>query len=89
VEAPLNVLPCVIFACIIYWIVGLNPSTFGYHILILMLEVLTAISLGLCISAATPNIEAANALGPIIVVISLIFGGFYSTFPIQFFILFS
>ena len=51
VEMPLNTLPCVWFTCILYYIVGLNPHTFGYCLLILMLESLTAVSLGLAVSA--------------------------------------
>ena len=76
-EMPLNVLPPLVFACIIYFIVGLNPNTFVWFFLIAMLEAVTAIALGLAISAGTPNIEAANALGPPLVIIALVFGGFY------------
>lgn len=78
VEAPLNVLPCIVFTCIIYWIVGLNPHRFGFNILILVFEVLTATSLGLWISSAMPSIEAANVLGPPAVIIALLFAGYYS-----------
>lgn len=55
----------------------MNPKTFGYFILILMLISFSAISLGLCVSAAAPNVETANAVGPIILVIGILFGGFY------------
>jgi len=50
-----------------------------------MMEVLSAISMGLCISAVVPNIEVANVIGPIVIVITLLFGGFYiniSSLPI-------
>jgi hypothetical protein len=77
VEMPLNTLPCVWFACILYYIVGLNPHTFGYCLLILMLESLTAVSLGLAVSAIAPNADAASFLGPPMVIIALLFGGFY------------
>jgi hypothetical protein len=80
VEAPLNLLPCVIFVTIIYWMVGLNADTYGFHLLIVMCEVLTGISLGLTISALTPSIEAANALGPPAVIIALLFAGYYSEY---------
>lgn len=76
-ELPLNMLPPVLWACVVYYIVGLNPNTFGYFILIVMLLSLTGVSLGLWISAMTPNAEAAAALGPPMVIVALIFGGFY------------
>lgn len=87
VEMPLNLLPCFLFCTIVYWMVGLNPSAnaYGCHILIVMMEVMTSISLGLCISAVVPNVEVANVVGPIFVVITLLFGGFYiniSSLPI-------
>jgi ABC-type multidrug transport system permease subunit len=85
VEMPLNMTPCVWFGCIVYWIVGLNPNTFGYFLLILMLEALTATSLGLAVSALMPNVEAATAAGPPAIIIALLFGGFFiniNTLPI-------
>ncbi len=76
-ELPLNLLPCTIFGCIVYWLVGLNPHRFGYFIAILMLEAITAVSLGLAVSAAAPNPEIAQALGPLPIILSLVFGGFF------------
>jgi ABC-type multidrug transport system permease subunit len=84
-ELPLNVLPAFVFGCVVYWIVGLNSDRFGEFLGICMLEALTGVSLGLAISAFAPNFEAANALGPPLVVIALVFGGFYinlDTLPI-------
>jgi ATP-binding cassette subfamily G (WHITE) protein 2 len=77
VEIPLNVLPSIIFSCIIYWMVGLNPDRFGEFIGISMLVTITAIALGLAVSAAVPTVEAANAVGPPMMVIGILFGGFY------------
>ncbi len=85
VELPLNCFPTVVYACIVYWMVGLNPNAFGVFILILMLEAMTAISLGLAISALTPSLEAALGIGPPTIIVALIFGGFYiniSSLPI-------
>jgi len=84
-ELPLNLVPCLIFGCIVYWLVGLNPDRFGEFLLILMFQVVTAISLGLAISAFCPTPEAAMTLGVPMVIIPLIFGGFYiniKTLPI-------
>jgi len=77
-ELPLNVVPCLVFGCIIYWLVGLNADRFGLFLLILMLEVVTGIALGLAISAFSPTPEAAMTLGVPLVIIPLLFGGFYS-----------
>ena len=77
---PLNVIPSVIFSCILYWIVGLNKHTFGYYLLIVLLEVITAIALGLAVSAFAPNTDAANGMAIPCMIIPLIFAGFYSKF---------
>ena len=77
VEIPLNVVPSIIFSCILYWMVGLNPDRFGEFIGISMLVTLVAVSLGLAVSAAVPTVEAANAIGPPLMVIGILFGGFY------------
>ena len=77
VEAPLNLAPCVLFTCILYWMVGLNPDRFGYCILIMMYQVLAALSLGLWISCIAPSAEAASSLGLPAVIVSLLFAGYY------------
>jgi len=83
-ELPVNVTPGFVFGIIIYWIVGLKANAFGYFLLILMMQVLTAISLGLAVSAISPNAGFATALGTPLVVIALIFGGFFSTYFLLF-----
>ena len=84
VELPLNLLPCIIFVCIIYYMVGLNPHTFGTALLIIMFEVTTCISLGLAVSAIVPNAEAATALGTPCIIIALLFTGYFSKFFFMF-----
>eukprot|EP01040_Poterioochromonas_malhamensis_P000564 gene564-604_t len=76
-ETPINVFPSFVYGCIVYWIVGLNSATFGYFILILLLLAATAISLGLAVSALSPNVDVANAMGIPSVIVALIFAGFY------------
>ena len=56
---------------------GLNPERFGYFLCILMLEALTCVCLGLAVSALAPNAEVAQNLGPLPLIVSLIFGGFF------------
>jgi len=76
-EIPLNIFPSFVYCCILYWLAGLNPDRFGQFFSIAALETLVAVSLGLGVSAIMPTIEAANAVGPICIIIGLLFGGFY------------
>ena len=54
-----------------YFIVGLDNDKFIFFLLITMLEALTGVALGLWVSAMTPNIDAANALGPPLVCVCM------------------
>lgn len=80
-ELPINLIPGLIFGTILYWIVDLNNDRFGEFIGILLLEIVTAISLGLAVSAVSPNPEIATAIAIPCMIIPLLFGGFYSKFP--------
>lgn len=71
-------IPGLIFGTILYWIVDLNNDRFGEFIGILLLEIVTAISLGLAVSAVSPNPEIATAIAIPCMIIPLLFGGFYS-----------
>lgn len=44
---------------------------------ILTLESFTAAALGLSVGAAAPNTDAAVAIGPAVMLVWIIFGGFY------------
>jgi hypothetical protein len=79
-ELPINLIPGLIFGTILYWIVDLNNDRFGEFIGILLLEIVTAISLGLAVSAVSPNPEIATAIAIPCMIIPLLFGGFYSKF---------
>ena len=50
---------------------------FIVFVLILSLIGFAALGLGLIIAVTAPTIEAATALGPIAVVLMILFGGFY------------
>lgn len=79
-EIPLNMLPPVVFGTIIYFIVGLDTSKFGEFLGILMAVVLTAISLGMMVSSFSKSPEMATAISVPLMVLSLLFAGFYSKF---------
>lgn len=55
----------------------LNKTTFGYYLLILAYHNITAITAGLFIGSLSPSPEAASAIGTPIIIIMVIFGGFY------------
>jgi len=78
VELPLNLLPTIIFGLIVYYLVEFQGGMrFLYFMLIIMMQNFVACSLGLAISALSPTVEFANAAGPPLVIIGILFGGFY------------
>lgn len=79
VEIPFVSYTCVLYACIVYFATGLNREghRFGYFVLILMLTNLTAMSMGLVVSAMMPTVEGANAVVLPMMIIAILFGGFY------------
>jgi ABC-type multidrug transport system ATPase subunit len=77
VEIPARVLPAILYGSILYWLVELNPDRFWMFLFILISVSITSVSLGLLVSAVMPTFEAAVAVGPLIVVMMILFGGFY------------
>ncbi len=78
-QLPLDIFVPVLFSSIVYWIVGLNPDPVAF-VVFLMLTVLislSAVGIGLAVGACAPNIDAANAMAPVIMVLMILFGGFY------------
>lgn len=68
-----------LFSIILYWMVGLRASAgaFFFFILILFLVSFTAESLALAVSIMTGDAQAAAALIPVFIIMSLLFGGFF------------
>ena len=78
VELPLNLMPTIVFGLIVYYLIEFKDGiAFLYFLLIIMMVNFVACSLGLAISAFAPTTDAANALGPPLVIVGIIFGGFY------------
>eukprot|EP01108_Squamamoeba_japonica_P000801 TRINITY_DN1286_c0_g1_i1.p1 TRINITY_DN1286_c0_g1~~TRINITY_DN1286_c0_g1_i1.p1 ORF type:complete len:212 (+),score=106.21 TRINITY_DN1286_c0_g1_i1:250-885(+) len=69
----------IVFGCVSYWIVGLNPAAdrFLLFLLTIYLTTFVAESLGLVIAAIAPNAAVANGIAPLLLVFFLLFGGFY------------
>jgi ABC-type multidrug transport system permease subunit len=78
-DIPLRVVQALLFGCIVYWIVGLNPSASAFFIFVALLfvEALASQGLGVAVSAVAPNEKMAFALAPALTVILILFGGFY------------
>jgi hypothetical protein len=56
---------------------ALNPDRFGLFILITMFVNTSAVALGLLVGSLLPTVDIANAVGTPIVVIMILFTGFY------------
>lgn len=75
---PVRLALSTIFSFIVYYITGLRTDSFSnflvFLLLILMVTV-TAVSLGVAIGASVPSVEIGQIIGPLLIVVFLIFGG--------------
>ncbi|KAL6078372.1 ATP-binding cassette sub-family G member 2-like [Balamuthia mandrillaris] len=78
-ETPLQLLLPFMFACITYWMVGLSDDgyTFIFYIVILWLFVLLGDGIGTFIGATIVNIKTAMTMSIIIMLGSVLLGGFF------------
>lgn len=75
---PLRVLPPLVMGSISYYMIGLNSALpiFGKFLLVLVLFNLAAAGLCLCFATAFKNLSAANLLANLVILFSMLFGGF-------------
>ncbi|KAI8369430.1 uncharacterized protein BYT42DRAFT_110213 [Radiomyces spectabilis] len=75
---PLRVLPPLVMGSVAYYMIGLNPAlyVFGKFLLVLVLFNLAAAGLCLCFATAFKSISAANLLANLVILFSMLFGGF-------------
>ncbi|KAI9492910.1 P-loop containing nucleoside triphosphate hydrolase protein [Zychaea mexicana] len=75
---PLRVLPPLVMGSLSYYMVGLNPAlpVFGKFLLVLVLFNLAAAGVCLCFATAFKNVSAANLLASLVMLFSMLFGGF-------------
>lgn len=68
----------VVYCTVIYWSTGLNPQPERFLIFlgIVALSTLNATALGFLISSVSPSATIANAIGPPIFIILLLYGRF-------------
>lgn len=66
----------VVYSSIIYWSIGLNEGydRFLLFLVVVVLAALCSMSIGLALSAISPTPIVANALGPPILIIFVLFG---------------
>ncbi|KAL4853430.1 ABC transporter G family member 7 [Chlorella vulgaris] len=78
-ELPLGAAFPALFACLVYPATGLNPrpARFASFLALLTLEAMSAQGLGLAVGAAAPTTEAALAIGPAVILVSIVFGGLF------------
>ncbi|PSC71035.1 ABC ATP-binding isoform 2 [Micractinium conductrix] len=79
-DVPLRVGQGLLFGCILYWIVGLNPSAKAFFMFcfLVICEGLTGQGLGTALSAACKDEKVALAVAPVITTMLMLFGGFYA-----------
>jgi len=79
VETPIELLYPTIYTIVAYWMAGLRASVgaFVLHLFVLSMIVLTALSIGLFVSATVRNLKLAQVLGNLTVLLALLAGGFY------------
>jgi ABC-type multidrug transport system ATPase subunit len=78
-ELPRLVALALLFSCITYWMVGLqpHPSSFFIFVAIVLITTHTAESLTLMASTSAKSPQTAAAIAPVLIVLSLLFGGFF------------
>lgn len=82
-ELPIGAIFPALFASVVYPATGLNPklSRFARYVAILTAESFSAQALGLAVGAAAPSTEAALAIGPAVILVSIVFGGLFTQAP--------
>ena len=78
-ELPISAAFPLAFGCIVYPLTGLQPGLgrFMRFLSIVTLESFASSALGLTVGSVAPSPEAAAAMGPAIMVIFIVFGGYY------------
>lgn len=75
---PLRLALTTLFAFMVYYISGLRTDGFDKFLVfwcLLIAHTLCAIALGIAIGASVPSVQAGQVIGPLIIVVFLLFGG--------------
>ncbi|GFG38120.1 hypothetical protein Cfor_07570, partial [Coptotermes formosanus] len=78
-EVPVFAAMPLVFTCVTYYLVGLNPSILRFFVtnVIVVLVANVAVSFGYLISCVSTSISMALAIGPPLIIPFLLFGGFF------------
>jgi ABC-type multidrug transport system permease subunit len=78
-EAPISAAFPLAFGAIVYPLTRLHPSISRFLTFsgVMTVEAFAASALGLTVGAVAPTVEAASALGPSIMTVFIVFGGYY------------
>lgn len=78
-EVPVFAALPVIFTCVAYYMVGLNPNVFRFLTanIVVILVANVAVSFGYFISCVSTSVSMALAIGPPVIIPFLLFGGFF------------
>ncbi|KAJ3088572.1 ATP-binding cassette sub- G member 2, partial [Quaeritorhiza haematococci] len=74
---PLNILGSLLLSVPVYWMIGLQPDAAKYltFIVIVAVQSTTANAMGLAIGAGVPNARVGQVIGPLVIVLFLLFAG--------------
>ena len=75
---PLRVILTTVFSFMIYYITGLRTDGFQFFLIfwgLLVVHTLCAIALGLAIAGSVPSVQIGQVVGPLVIVIFLLFAG--------------
>ncbi|GJQ12987.1 hypothetical protein GpartN1_g4778.t1 [Galdieria partita] len=83
VEIPRSIIFLLVFCAVLYWMVGLRDSASSFFLFLVVnfLTSLTAEGIALTVSAGAPNPKIASAIVPLFLVVSALFGGYFSQIP--------
>lgn len=76
-DLPLDLVLPIGFMVILYWMASLRAAAFVPILLVVLLTVLIASSLGLLLSAVTMDLKRSQALASVVTLVIMLTGGFY------------
>eukprot|EP01038_Epipyxis_sp_PR26KG_P011115 gene11115-14918_t len=78
-EIPKIIIVSVMFCSILYWSVGLNPNPIRFIIfmVVIIIQTFCSASIGFFVGSIASSVTIANALGPPLIIIFILFGGFF------------
>lgn len=78
-DLPGQVIPNTIFITVCWWMMNLRPDfdAFLIFLAIVLMSANAAMSLGMFVSCAVPNVTVALAVGPVVILPFMLFAGFF------------